>query len=153
EAPRKLLHARLVIPAAPGPLTLCYPQWIPGEHSPSGPITELSGLRLSAGGKPLAWRRDDVDLYAFHCTVPEGADAVEVTLDYLAPSSKEGFTSGASITERLAILNWNHVLLYPRGRPVREQQVRASLTLPRDWKMGTALPVESDKGPTQFKTV
>src|SRR5262245_25802527 len=80
EAPRKLLHARLVIPAAPGPLTLCYPQWIPGEHSPSGPITELSGLRISAGGKPLTWRRDDVDLYTFHCTVPEGADAVEVTL-------------------------------------------------------------------------
>src|SRR5436305_8092617 len=81
EAPRKLLHARLVIPAAPGPLTLYYPKWIPGEHSPNGPITNLSGLKLRAGGQPLPWRRDDVDLYAFHCTVPAGADAVEVSLD------------------------------------------------------------------------
>ncbi len=65
EAPRKLLHARLVIPAAPGPLTLYYPKWIPGEHSPSGPINDVSSLQLRAGGKPLAWRRDDVDLYAW----------------------------------------------------------------------------------------
>src|SRR5947209_20494952 len=75
-APRKLLHARLVIPASPGPLTLYYPKWIPGEHSPSGPITELSGVKLRAGGKALPWRRDDVDLYAFHCTVPPGADSL-----------------------------------------------------------------------------
>src|SRR5436190_11492800 len=122
EAPRKLLHARLVIPAAPGPLTLYYPKWIPGEHSPSGPVADLSGLQLRAGGKPLAWQRDDVDLYAFHCTVPEGADAVEVALDYLGTSAKEGFTAGASMTPRLAMLNWHLVLLYPKGRPVREQQ-------------------------------
>jgi predicted metalloprotease with PDZ domain len=154
EAPRKLLHARLVIPAAPGPLTLCYPKWIPGEHSPSGPINDLSGLKLRAGGKALAWRRDDVDLYAFHCTVPDGADAVEVTLDYLGSTGKEGFTSGVSMTERLAILNWHLALVYPQGRPVREQLVRASLTLPPGWKHGTALPVESEKGAAvQFKTV
>jgi predicted metalloprotease with PDZ domain len=152
EAPRKLLHSRLVIPAAPGPLTLYYPKWIPGEHSPSGPITDLSGLQLRAGGKPLAWQRDDVDLYAFHCTVPEGADAVEVALDYLGSTAKEGFSAGASMTERLAILNWNQVLLYPKGRPVREQQVRASLALPRGWKLGTALPVDAQQdGQTRFK--
>src|SRR5947209_11475287 len=80
EAPRKLLHARLVIPAQPGPLTLYYPKWIQGEHQPSGPIADLSGLKLRANGKPLAWRRDDIDLYAFHCVVPAGADSVEVTL-------------------------------------------------------------------------
>jgi predicted metalloprotease with PDZ domain len=154
EAPRKLLHAQLVIPAAPGPLTLYYPKWIPGEHSPSGPINDLSGLKLRAGGKALDWRRDDVDLYAFHCTVPDGADAVEVTLDYLAPSSKEGFTSGASITEKLAILNWNQVILYPKDRSPHDITVNARLTLPRGWKQGSALPVEADKGDTiQYKTV
>jgi len=154
EAPRKLLHARLVIPASPGPLTLCYPKWIPGEHAPSGPIADLAGLKFHASGKPLAWRRDDVDLFAFHCTVPDGADAVEVTLDYLAPSFKEGVTPGASLTSQLAVLCWNQVLLYPQGRPVRELQVRAGLTLPRDWKLGTALPIEATKdGSTQFKVV
>jgi len=154
EAPRRLLHTRLVIPAPPGPLTLCYPQWIPGEHSPSGPITDLSGLHISANGEPLAWRRDDVDLYTFHCTVPEGADSVEVKLDYLGSTSREGFSSSASMTERLAILNWHMALVYPKGRPVREQKVRADLTLPRDWKLGTALPVDTQAGQrTQFRTV
>ena len=153
-APRKLLHARLVIPAAPGPLTLYYPKWIPGEHAPTGPITELSGVKFRAGGKAVSWRRDDVDLYAFHCTVPEGADALEVTLDYLAPANKDAFTSGISATERLLILNWNQVVLYPKGRPVREQQVRASLTLPRDWKLGTPMAIEEAKGATtRFKDV
>ena len=154
EAPRKLLHARLVIPAAPGPLTLYYPKWIPGEHAPSGPINDLSGLRLRAAGKPLAWRRDDVDLYAFHCTVPDGADSVEATLDYLASASKEGYSSGASMTPQLAIINWNQVLLYPKGRPVREWNVKANLTLPTAWKLGTPLPIETTKDAlTQFKLV
>jgi predicted metalloprotease with PDZ domain len=153
EAPRKLLHAHLVIPAKPGELTLYYPKWIPGEHQPSGPIAELSGVKLRAGGKTVPWKRDDVDLYAFHCTVPDGADAIEASIDYLAPISKEGYTSGASITDRLAILNWNQVLLYPKGRPVREQMIRASLKLPPGWKLGTALPIETTKDSvTEFKT-
>jgi predicted metalloprotease with PDZ domain len=154
EAPRKLLHARLVIPAAPGPLTLCYPKWIQGEHQPSGPINDLSGLQIRANGKPLEWRRDDLDLYAFHCTVPSGADGVEVELDYLIPEAKEGYTAGPSATAQLAILNWHLVLLYPKGPSVREQPVRASLKLPEGWKAGTALPVEAAKGSlTQYKVV
>src|SRR5204863_396163 len=100
----------------------------------SGPIADLSGLKIQAGGKSVPWRRDDVDLYAFHCTVPDGANTIEVALDYLAPASKEGFSSAASTTARLAILNWNQVLLYPRGSTVRDLHVRASLTLPRSWK-------------------
>jgi predicted metalloprotease with PDZ domain len=154
EAPRKLLHSRLVIPAAPGPLTLYYPKWIQGEHQPSGPINDLSGLKIRAGGKPIAWRRDEEDLYAFHCTVPDGADAVEVTLDYLVPEAKEGYTAGPSTTAKLAILNWHLVLLYPKGPSVHDQPIRASLTLPKDWQAGTALPVESTKGTLiQYKTV
>ena len=100
EAPRKLLHARLVIPATPGPLTLYYPQWIQGEHQPNGPINDLSGLKIQAGGQPVPWKRDDVDLYAFHCTVPDGVDAVEVTLDYLGTAAKEGYSASASMTAR-----------------------------------------------------
>src|SRR5262245_37773952 len=76
DAPRRLFRAHLVIPAEPGPLTLYYPKWIPGEHQPSGPVIDLSGLKLRAGGKPLPWQRDDVDLYAFHLTVPEGTGSL-----------------------------------------------------------------------------
>ena len=41
DAPRKMIHAQLRIPAKPGTLTLYYPKWIPGEHGPTGPITDL----------------------------------------------------------------------------------------------------------------
>ena len=38
DAPRKLFHAKLEMPAQPGTMTLYYPKWIPGEHGPTGPI-------------------------------------------------------------------------------------------------------------------
>jgi Peptidase M61 N-terminal domain len=154
DAPRKLYRARLVIPAEPGPLTLYYPKWIQGEHQPSGPIIDLSGLKLRAGGKPIPWKRDDIDLYAFHCTVPDGVGSLEADLEYLVPGDKGGYGAGPASTAKLAILNWYLVTLYPKGRPVRDIPVRANLTLPDGWQVDTALPVESNKGPfIQFKTV
>src|SRR5215813_2963014 len=72
-APRKIYHAELTIPAAPGPMSLFYPKWIPGEHAPTGPITDLVGLKISSRGQPLQWKRDPVELFSFHITVPPGA--------------------------------------------------------------------------------
>ena len=93
DAARKILHARLQFPVHPGPLTLFYPKWIPGEHEPSGPIRDLSGLKMSALGQPVAWRRDDEDMFAFHLQVPAGADRLEVALDFLLPPSSGEFSS------------------------------------------------------------
>jgi len=148
DAPRKVLHARLRIPAGPGPLTLAYPKWIPGEHSPTGPITDLVGLKASAAGQPIAWQRDAEDMYAFHLQVPAGADAVEVALDFLLPPKSEGFSSAAASTARLLVLSWNLVALYPKGAKANEIQYAATLRLPNGWKYGTALPLanESDNG-------
>src|SRR5439155_24790199 len=73
EAPRKIYHAQLTIPASPGSMTLFYPKWIPGEHAPTGPITDLAGLRISSGGQNVVWKRDSVEMFAFHITVPQGA--------------------------------------------------------------------------------
>jgi predicted metalloprotease with PDZ domain len=144
DAPRKILHARLVVPAKPGKLTLVYPKWIPGEHGPTGPVTDLAGLKLTAGGKPIPWQRDPVDMFAFHCEVPAGASAVEATFDFLLPTKKEGFSSGASSTAYLAVLSWNQVLLYPQGAKTDELIYKASLRLPTGWKYGTALPAERE---------
>src|SRR5438477_2776450 len=85
EAPRKIFHARLTIPAAPGTLTLYYPKWIPGEHAPDGPIVDLAGLKFTAGGRPLKWRRDLLDMFTLRVDVPQGASSVEASLDYLSP--------------------------------------------------------------------
>src|SRR5262245_27620422 len=139
DAARKLLHAQMRIPAAAGALTLVYPKWLPGEHGPTGPITDLVDLQLAAGGKPVAWHRDPVDMYAFHVDVPAGADAVDVALDFLSPSSPQGFTSAASATPHLAMLTWNQLLLYPKGARSDDVTFKPSLRLPAGWKYGTSL--------------
>ena len=141
EAPRKRLQARLVLPVAPGPLTLLYPKWIPGEHGPTGPIADVVGMRFTAAGKPVAWRRDPVEMFAFQVEVPAGADALEASFEYLSPPDSEGFTSGASATAQLTVVSWNQVLLYPKGAASDALTYAASLRLPAGWKYGTALPV------------
>jgi predicted metalloprotease with PDZ domain len=150
EAPLKFYHARLTLPVEPGPLTLYYPKWIPGTHGPSGPIADLAGLKMQAGGKAVPWKRDDVDMFAFHCTVPEGAKSLDVSLDLLA-AGRGGF---ASTTQNIAVVRWNEILLYPKGKPIGDIDVRASLKVPAGWTLGTALPVESRDGDcTRFGTV
>lgn len=144
EAPRRLFRAHEVIPAGPGPLTLYYPQWIPGEHGPSGPVVNLAGLKFTAGGETLRWRRDPIDMYAFHLDVPPGATAVEVDLEFLAPTSEGPFGSSASTTPHLALLAWNRVLLYPAGKHTDDLVFGASLRLPPGWKFGTGLEVERE---------
>ncbi len=154
DAARSLFHARLVIPVTAGPLTLFYPEWIPGEHGPTGPLVNLAGLKMTANGKPLAWRRDDVDMYALHVDVPQGASALEIALDYLGPVKEEGFSAAASSTQQLALISWNQVLLYPQGKPPHELMYAASLRLPAGWKFATPLEIASQTGDTpEFKPV
>lgn len=96
EAPRKIFHVRLTIPAKPGTLTLYYPKWIPGEHGPTGPVQDLAGLKFSADGKSLVWRRDLLDGWTFHVEVPAGASSVEASLDFISPAgSRRAFTPAA----------------------------------------------------------
>ncbi len=144
EAPRKILHARLTIPTKSGPQTLLYPKWIPGEHGPTGPITDLAGLKITGGGKAIAWHRDDVEMYAFHLDVPAGVTTLEVSLDFLLPAGTEGFSSAASSTANLVVLSWNQVLLYPEGHGSDDLTYVASLRIPVGWKFGTALPLASN---------
>ena len=82
DATKYVFHAKLSLPVKPGPMTLVYPKWIPGDHSPVGPIFDLTGLKIAAGGKEVAWKRDDVDMFAFHVDVPGGANRLEMKLDY-----------------------------------------------------------------------
>ena len=147
NAPRKIFHARLTIPASAGTLTLYYPKWIPGEHGPTGPIQDLTGLQFTANGQTLKWRRDLLDGWTFHVEVPAGASAVNASLDFVSPTGEEGlFTGGASATDKMTVLSWNTVLLYPAGWTSDELTYQASLRLPEGWKFGTPLPIASQSG-------
>jgi predicted metalloprotease with PDZ domain len=142
-----MIHAQLRIPAKPGTLTLYYPKWIPGEHGPTGPITDLTGLKFTAGGKTLKWRRDLLDGFTFHVEVPAGENEVTANLDYASPASFEpGYSSGLSATEKLYIVNWNALLLYPAGYGSDQLTYSASLWLPAGWKFGTSLHVANQAG-------
>lgn len=138
DAPRNIYHANLGIPAKPGPLTLVFPEWIPGNHRPSGPIAALTGLRMEAAGKAVAWQRDDVDMYAFHVVVPEGIQELSVSLDAITSADSAG-GGGRAASSNLLDLNWNSVVLYPQGAASDLLQFIPSIRLPAGWKYGTAL--------------
>ena len=144
EAPRGLIHAKLRIPVRPGPLTLFYPRWIPGEHSPSGPVADVAGLIFTAGGRPVPWHRDLENMYALHLEVPAGAAQLDIRLDYLSPTAENaGYSAGPCTSAQLAVLNWNLIALYPAGIAADQIQVKAAVILPSGWQCGTSLPVES----------
>jgi predicted metalloprotease with PDZ domain len=134
QVARKVLRAKIVFPVKSGPMTVYYPKWIPGDHSPDGPITNIAGLKFEAGGKIIPWHRDDLDVYAFHVDVPAGADNLQVSYDYIEPENM-------SATDKLLILEWNEVALYPAGKLPNNLSYEATLLLPDGWSFGTPLDV------------
>ncbi len=147
KTPEKFLAVHLVLPVKPGPLTLYYPKWIPGEHSPGGPIANLTGLHFEADGKPIPWQRDLLDVFTFHVDIPAGVKQLDAKYNYIeAP--------GASATDKLLILEWNEVALYPAGTPAEKLMYQATILLPEGWKFGSSLPVESASGnKVEFKPI
>jgi predicted metalloprotease with PDZ domain len=137
------------IPVKSGALTLLYPQWIPGDHSPSGPIAMLAGLKLSGNGKPLMWKRDKYNVFAFHLDVPTGVSSIDVDFQYLS-----GRSGDFDITDRMMDMEWSKVSLYPAGYFSRGITFVPSVTLAHGWQLGTALETTSESGDTTtFKPV
>lgn len=152
EAPRRVFHVREVIPAGSGALTVYYPAWLPGNHRPTGPINNVVNLHFFAGGREIPWRRDDVDMYAFHLTPPPGANTVEARFDYVTPSRGPGRFDPAT-TDQLMIFNWNLVTLYPAGKPAAQNMFAATLHLPNGWKFGTPLKGSQNGQDARFDPV
>jgi predicted metalloprotease with PDZ domain len=146
EATRRLIHATLQFPVTPGPFTLMYPKWIPGEHGPTGPINDLAGMKVTANGQAIPWSRDLVDMYQFHVQVPPGVSTLSVSIEFISPPDSTGFSSGSSVTSQLAMLSWNQFLLYPQGTPTDQLRYQATLKVPTGWRYGTALPIQSESG-------
>ncbi|MBD8899103.1 M61 family metallopeptidase [Rhodanobacter sp. DHG33] len=142
---QKVLYVHETMPVAPGKLTLYYPKYIPGDHAPDGPIGEMMGLEISAGGKRIAWQRDPVDMFTFHLEVPAGVDSIDISFQ---------FPDTDRITPNLMDLTWDHVALYRAGEPTKDQLFRPTLEMPADWGYGTALETEArDGGRIRFKPV
>ena len=148
-------HAHLIIPTRPGPLTLAYPKWIPGEHAADGPITQVVGLEITAGGRTLPWRRDPLDPFLFRVEVPRGARMLDVRFDYLSPPKvfADGYGRTPNVTPHLLILPFNHFVLYPHDASAEAVLVKAEVRLPAGWKFDSALHPERVEGGTLFLPV
>jgi predicted metalloprotease with PDZ domain len=129
------------IPVKPGPLTLLYPEWLPGNHAPRGPIDALAGLVISSGGHTVEWTRDPVNVYAFHLEVPAGAKSLDLEFEYASPLLRD--QGRTTVTPDMVGLEWNAVVLYPAGYFVTRMMVAASITIPEGWEPAGALEIDS----------
>jgi len=144
----RVLNVHETIPIKGRDITLLYPEWLPGTHSPSNPVSALAGLVVTANGKRIPWVRDRVNMYAFHVEVLQDATTLDISFQYLAPlDPKRG-----RISSKFADVTWNSVLLYPAGYFSRDIQFEPAVRLPEGWKFACALEVKSQNGNVvQFK--
>ena len=140
-----IFRVREVIPVQSGKLTLLYPKWIPGNHSPTGPIDMLAGLTIEASGRRLRWQRDEYDVYAFHVDVPRGVSSLDVGFQYLSGRTA---MQRIQMTDAMLSLEWSDMSLYPAGHYARDITFAPSVTLPHGWQFGTALETTSRSGDT-----
>ena len=143
---QQIFRVKLAIPVQAGPLTLLYPQWLPGNHGPSNPITQLAGLKLTANGKPVVWTRDLVNVFAFHMEIPAGVTTLNAEYQFLSPL--ETNQGRITMTDDILGVQWAALSLYPAGYNSRKVTVQPNLVLPAGWQFGTALETESKEGDT-----
>jgi predicted metalloprotease with PDZ domain len=140
DGARHMYHAEIELPVKAGPATFITPEWIPGNHAPTGPVSQIVGVVFTANGQVLPWRRDDVNLYEFHVEIPAGVTSVHAHLDCITPSRT---------TRELSVLEWERLMMYPAHIPVKEIEIQPSVTVPAGWGIGTALRPEGAATPAE----
>jgi len=149
---RRIFRIHETVPVVPGPLRLYHPQWLPGNHGPTGRIGDLAGLQISARGAALPWKRDPLDPYAFTLDVPPGTTTLDIEFQHLSPT-RPG-SGRVVVTPEMLNVQWNAMLLYPAGHADSRITIKPSLRLPEGWKFGSALEVAAQQGATTvFKPV
>ena len=145
DAARNILRVRETMSVKAGEFALFFPKWIPGEHAPTGTLNDMVNLYITANGKPLNWRRDETEMFAFHLTIPAGVKEIEIAFDDV---SQPGTIASANLSR----IKWNRLLLYPKGAKADDVNVTASLKIPNGWQYATALQAANETAnPAQFK--
>jgi predicted metalloprotease with PDZ domain len=134
-----IYRVKQTIPVAEaGPMTLLMPAWLPGKHAARGEVEKLAGLKITAGGRPVAWRRDPVDVYAFHVTVPQGARSLNLDFQFISATAPN--QGRVSVTPNMLNLQFEQVSLYPAGYYTRRIPIQATVKYPVGWQAASGLP-------------
>ena len=150
---RAIFRVKQSIPVATsGPMTLRFPEWLPGNHAPRGQIEKLGGLTIKAGGKTLLWKRDPLNVFSFTVDVPVGAAALDLSFEFLSATNED--QGRVVMTPEMMNIQGNSMSLYPAGWKTSRIPVSASITYPAGWKAGTALRPATITGSTvRYQTV
>ena len=134
------------IPVVPGTsdLIVMLPEWLPGNHGPRGDLTGLVDIHFYAGAKELTWRRDPVEVFAFHVTLPAGTSSV--TAKFIHTSPLQTAEGRVTMTREMLNLQWEQMSLYPAGYYVRQIKVKPTVTFPEGWPVFTALDGQMASG-------
>ncbi|MBP3984910.1 M61 family metallopeptidase [Pseudoxanthomonas helianthi] len=148
---QRIFRVKETIPVAPGELTLLYPKWVPGGHTPRNPIDKIAGIRFytgtsKAGGQKLEWKRDTLDVNAFHLVVPQGVNEITAEFDYLTPTdSSQG---GVAMAPNMLNLKTIAAVLYPAGHYGSRIMFDPRITYPAGWTAFTAMHEQGRNGDT-----
>ena len=143
---QRIFKVRQTIPVQSGPLTLLYPAWVPGGHSPRGAIDKIAGLTFKAGDRKLEWKRDTLNVHAFHLDVPQGVSQITAEFDFLtATGSGQG---RVVMTPRMLNLQFLSTVLYPAGHYAGKIMFDPRVTYPAGWTAFTALHEQGRSGDT-----
>ena len=144
---RAIFRVKQSIPvASAGPMTLRFPEWLPGNHAPRGQIEKLGGLKVLAGGKTLLWKRDPLNVFSFTVDVPAGTSKLDLSFEFLSATSED--QGRVVMTPEMMNIQGNSMSLYPAGWKTSRIPVSASITYPAGWKAGTALRPAATNGST-----
>ncbi|TWH99739.1 putative metalloprotease with PDZ domain [Luteimonas cucumeris] len=148
----RVFRAKQRIPVQPGPMTLLYPQWLPGRHAGYGSVEKFAGLTITGNGQKIEWKRDPLDVYAFNIVVPQGVSEIEIASEFLSPTDRD--QGRVVMTPAMLNLQWNNIALYPAGHYADKVTFVPTLKVPAGWQPFTALDVDSRSGDTvRYKPV
>lgn len=152
DVERGILRVREVIPlAGTEPITLLFPEWVPGYHAPQASIELFAGLTIKAGETELPWRRHPVQVHAFQVDVPDDVQQIEAAFQFLTPTDPS--QGRVVIGKEILSLQWNSVLLYPAGYYARQIEFDTFLTVPHGWQHACAIAaVARDDDTIRFET-
>jgi predicted metalloprotease with PDZ domain len=143
---QRIFRVKETIPVQSGELTLLYPMWVPGGHTPRNAIDKIAGITFKADGQKLEWKRDTIDIAAFHLTVPEGVSTITAEFDFLTPTDRS--QGRIVMAPNMLNLQFLSAVLYPAGHYAHQIQFDPVVTYPAGWTAYTALDVESSAGST-----